>query len=54
MTGSPDPRALRVAAVIPCFNEALSIAHVVDEFRAVLDKFYNGEQDPVTIELLAR
>ncbi|MGJ7509145.1 glycosyltransferase family 2 protein [Variovorax sp. GT1P44] len=36
MTGSPDPRALRVAAVIPCFNEALSITQVVDEFRAVL------------------
>ncbi|MDM0053074.1 glycosyltransferase family 2 protein [Variovorax sp. J22R115] len=36
MTGSPDPRALRVAAVIPCFNEALSIAQVVDEFRAAL------------------
>jgi len=36
MTGSPDPRALRLAAVIPCFNEALSIAQVVDEFRAAL------------------
>jgi uncharacterized protein (DUF1810 family) len=24
------------------------------DFLAVLDKFYNGEQDPVTIELLAR
>jgi uncharacterized protein (DUF1810 family) len=22
------------------------------DFRAVLDKFYNGEEDPVTVELL--
>ena len=28
--------ALRIAAVIPCYNEALAIAQVVDEFRAVL------------------
>jgi glycosyltransferase involved in cell wall biosynthesis len=27
---------LRIAAVIPCYNEALAIAQVVDEFRAVL------------------
>jgi uncharacterized protein (DUF1810 family) len=24
------------------------------DFLAVLDKFYNGEQDPVTVGLLAR
>jgi len=47
MTELPDPRpaplpalsalpALRIAAVIPCFNEALAIAQVVDEFGAVL------------------
>jgi len=29
-------RPLRIAAVIPCFNEALSIAQVIDEFRAAL------------------
>jgi glycosyltransferase involved in cell wall biosynthesis len=28
--------ALRIAAVIPCYNEALAIAQVVDEFHAVL------------------
>lgn len=32
----PDPRPLRIAAVIPCFNEALAITQVVDEFRAAL------------------
>ncbi|HEY2256734.1 MAG TPA: glycosyltransferase family 2 protein [Variovorax sp.] len=31
-----DPRALRIAAVIPCFNEALAIAQVVAEFKAAL------------------
>ncbi|RZL90064.1 MAG: glycosyltransferase [Variovorax sp.] len=37
MTEHPDPRApLRIAAVIPCFNEALAIAQVVDEFRTAL------------------
>ena len=36
MTERPDLRALRIAAVIPCFNEALAIAQVVDEFRAAL------------------
>jgi uncharacterized protein (DUF1810 family) len=32
-------------------------AHATDDnadFRAVLDKFYNGVQDPVTVEQLAR
>ena len=33
---SPDPRPLRIAAVIPCFNEALAITQVVEEFRAAL------------------
>jgi glycosyltransferase involved in cell wall biosynthesis len=36
MTASPDSRPLRIAAVIPCFNEALAITQVVDEFRAAL------------------
>jgi len=36
MTEHPDPRPLRIAAVIPCFNEALAIAQVVGEFRAAL------------------
>jgi len=36
MTESSDPRPLRIAAVIPCFNEALAIAQVVCEFRAAL------------------
>ncbi|VTU13934.1 glycosyltransferase family 2 protein [Variovorax sp. RA8] len=34
-SNTPWP-ALRIAAVIPCYNEALAIAQVVDEFRAVL------------------
>ncbi|MBT2323559.1 glycosyltransferase [Variovorax paradoxus] len=45
MTEHPDPRhaasppllpSLRIAAVIPCFNEALAVAQVVDEFRAAV------------------
>ena len=36
MTEPSDPRPLRIAAVIPCFNEALAIAQVVGEFRAAL------------------
>ncbi|MDM0014372.1 glycosyltransferase family 2 protein [Variovorax sp. J22P168] len=38
MTSSPDleVRPLRIAAVIPCFNEALAITQVIDEFRAAL------------------
>lgn len=36
MNSNPDPRPLRIAAVIPCFNEALAIAQVVAEFRAAL------------------
>ena len=36
MTERFDSRPLRIAAVIPCFNEALAIAQVVGEFRAAL------------------
>ncbi|MDM0034956.1 glycosyltransferase family 2 protein [Variovorax sp. J22P271] len=36
MTEPSDPRPLRIAAVIPCFNEALAIAQVVAEFQAAL------------------
>jgi len=36
MTEHPDPQPPRIAAVIPCFNEALAIGQVIDEFRAVL------------------
>jgi len=36
MTANPEPRPLRIAAVIPCFNEALAIAQVIEEFRAAL------------------
>lgn len=32
----PVRRALRIAAVIPCFDEALSIAQVIEEFRTAL------------------
>jgi len=32
----PDPCPLRIAAVIPCFNEALAITQVVEEVRAAL------------------
>jgi len=34
MTGSPDPRALRVAAVIPCFNEVATIERLLEAVRA--------------------
>jgi len=37
MTLHPDrPPRWRIAAVIPCFNEALAIAEVIEEFRAAL------------------
>ena len=36
MTAHTEPRPLRIAAVIPCFNEALAIAQVIEEFRAAL------------------
>lgn len=36
MTDHPDLSGLRIAAVIPCFNEALAITQVVEEFRAAL------------------
>ena len=36
MTAHTEPRRLRIAAVIPCFNEALAIAQVIEEFRAAL------------------
>ncbi len=40
MTEAPPSNAawpaLRIAAVIPCYNEALAITQVVDEFRTVL------------------
>ncbi|RZI87919.1 MAG: glycosyltransferase, partial [Variovorax sp.] len=32
----PPTPPLRIAAVIPCFNEALAIAQVIEEFRAAL------------------
>ena len=36
MTANPEPRPLRVAAVIPCYNEALAIGQVIADFRALL------------------
>lgn len=36
MTDHPDLSGLRIAAVIPCFNEALAITQVVEAFRAAL------------------
>ena len=36
MTAHTEPRPLRIAAVIPCFNEALAIAQVIEEFRAAM------------------
>ena len=33
---SPLPPALRIAAIIPCYNEALAIPKVVADFRADL------------------
>jgi glycosyltransferase involved in cell wall biosynthesis len=49
---------LRIAAVIPCFNEALAIAQVVDEFRAVLPEieihvFDNASTDGTAAVALA-
>jgi hypothetical protein len=36
LVSRPAERALRVAVILPCFNEAQSIGHVVEEFRAAL------------------
>jgi glycosyltransferase involved in cell wall biosynthesis len=33
---SPPRPALRIAALIPCFNEALAVGRVIDEFREAL------------------
>lgn len=50
--------ALRIAAVIPCYNEALAIAQVVDEFRAALPEaeihvFDNASSDDTAAIALA-
>ena len=54
MTANPHVLPLlRIAAVIPCFNEAKSVAQVVNEFRAVLPEaeihvFDNNSTDDTT------
>ena len=38
-TGAPAPwTSLRVAVLVPCYNEALTIANVVRDFRLCLPK----------------
>lgn len=47
--GWPDDLKVR-----SCMTLFASATHDNADFRAVLDKFYGGEDDPVTAELLAR
>lgn len=47
--GWPDNMKLRSSMTL--FNEAIPEEEI---FKRVLDKFYNGELDPMTIELLNR
>src|SRR3954468_6741484 len=54
---APSPSALRarVAVVIPCYNEAQTIAAVVTQFREILPDaavyvFDNGSSDATAIE----
>lgn len=55
----PEPGPLRVAAVIPCFNEALAIGQVINEFHAALPEaeihvFDNNSTDDTAAVARAR
>jgi uncharacterized protein (DUF1810 family) len=50
--GRPDN--LKVRSSMTLFGRATEDPDFRAEFCAVLDKFYNGEEDPATVELLSR
>lgn len=46
------PDNLKVRSSMTLFARATDDPDIQADFRAVLDKFYNGEDDPATVELL--
>jgi uncharacterized protein (DUF1810 family) len=50
--GRPDD--LKVRSSMTLFARASADPDVASDFRAVLDKFYGGEEDPLTVEQLAK
>jgi uncharacterized protein (DUF1810 family) len=58
LDGSADdifgwPDNLKVRSSMTLFAHAATDPDVQADFRAVLDKFYGGEEDPDTVELLS-
>jgi uncharacterized protein (DUF1810 family) len=49
--GSPDN--LKVRSSMTLFAHAAADGDLAADFRAVLDKFYDGQEDPATVELLS-
>jgi uncharacterized protein (DUF1810 family) len=47
------PDNLKVRSSMTLFARATDDPDVQADFQAVLDKFYNGEEDPATVELLS-
>jgi uncharacterized protein (DUF1810 family) len=47
------PDNLKVRSSMTLFARATDDPDVQANFQAVLDKFYNGEEDPATVELLS-
>jgi uncharacterized protein (DUF1810 family) len=46
------PDNLKVRSSVTLFSHATDDPDIQADFRAVLDKFYAGEEDPATVELL--
>lgn len=51
IVGSPDD--LKIRSSMTLFRAAADDAGSAADFQAVLDRFYNGAQDPATLELLS-
>ena len=49
--GRPDN--LKVRSSMTLFARATENPDIQADFRAVLEKFYDGEDDPATVELLS-
>jgi uncharacterized protein (DUF1810 family) len=47
------PDNLKVRSSMTLFARATDDPHIQADFRAVLDKFYNGEEDEATVDLLS-
>ena len=48
------PDNLKVRSSMTLFAHAADTAEVQADFRAVIEKFYDGVEDPLTLEQLAR